>query len=100
MLHHFRIEIECSGLAHRDRPPIPVRIKGGAADRLARHQSAQDSRCLFAARVFDTALVAAGVLTFPDALRLVTERGRLAATKGARGAMAGAVSGAAPCRGP
>ena len=38
-----------------------------------------------------TALVAAGVLTFADALRLVTERGRLAATKGARGAMAAIV---------
>src|SRR5207247_11384901 len=35
-----------------------------------------------------SALVAAGVLTFPDALRLVTERGRLAAPKGAHGAMA------------
>ena len=35
-----------------------------------------------------TALVAAGVLTFPDALRLVAERGRLAAVGGARGAMA------------
>ena len=38
-----------------------------------------------------TALVAAGVLTFQDALRLVTERGRLAATKGARGAMAAVI---------
>jgi [acyl-carrier-protein] S-malonyltransferase len=38
-----------------------------------------------------SALVAAGVLTFPDALRLVTERGRLAATKGARGAMAAVI---------
>ena len=38
-----------------------------------------------------TALVAAGVLTFADALRLVTERGRLAATKGARGAMAAVI---------
>jgi [acyl-carrier-protein] S-malonyltransferase len=38
-----------------------------------------------------TALVAAGVLTFPDALRLVTERGRLASTKGARGAMAAVI---------
>lgn len=35
-----------------------------------------------------SALVAAGVLTFGEALRLVAERGRLAATKGARGAMA------------
>lgn len=35
-----------------------------------------------------TALVAAGVLTFADALRLVAERGRLATTKGARGSMA------------
>jgi [acyl-carrier-protein] S-malonyltransferase len=35
-----------------------------------------------------TALVAAGVLTFQDALRLVTERGRLAASRGAKGAMA------------
>ena len=38
-----------------------------------------------------SALVAAGVLTFPDALRLVTERGRLAATKGAKGAMAAVI---------
>jgi [acyl-carrier-protein] S-malonyltransferase len=38
-----------------------------------------------------TALVAAGVLTFSEALRLVTERGRLAATKGARGAMAAVI---------
>ncbi len=38
-----------------------------------------------------SALVAAGVLTFSDALRLVTERGRLAATKGARGAMAAVI---------
>ncbi len=38
-----------------------------------------------------TALVAAGVLTFADALRLVAERGRLAATKGAKGAMAAIV---------
>lgn len=38
-----------------------------------------------------TALVAAGVLTFADALRLVAERGRLAATKGARGSMAAVV---------
>jgi [acyl-carrier-protein] S-malonyltransferase len=38
-----------------------------------------------------TALVAAGVLTFQDALRLVTERGRLAASRGAKGAMAAIV---------
>ncbi|HEX9435885.1 MAG TPA: ACP S-malonyltransferase [Candidatus Limnocylindria bacterium] len=38
-----------------------------------------------------SALVAAGVLTFSDALRLVAERGRLATTKGARGAMAAIV---------
>ncbi|HEY8655235.1 MAG TPA: ACP S-malonyltransferase [Candidatus Limnocylindria bacterium] len=38
-----------------------------------------------------SALVAAGVLTFGDALRLVAERGRLAASKGARGAMAAIV---------
>lgn len=38
-----------------------------------------------------TALVAAGVLTFADALRLVAERGRLAATKGARGSMAAVI---------
>ena len=38
-----------------------------------------------------TALVAAGVLTFQDALRLVAERGRLAASRGARGAMAAIV---------
>lgn len=35
-----------------------------------------------------TALVAAGVLPFSEALRLVAERGRLAASAGARGAMA------------
>lgn len=35
-----------------------------------------------------SALVAAGVLSFRDALWLVAERGRLAATQGARGAMA------------
>src|SRR2546427_235044 len=39
-----------------------------------------------------TALVAAGVLTFQEALRLVAERGRLAATRGARGAMAAIVA--------
>lgn len=38
-----------------------------------------------------TALVAAGVLTFSDALRLVAERGRLASTKGAKGSMAAIV---------
>jgi [acyl-carrier-protein] S-malonyltransferase len=38
-----------------------------------------------------TALVAAGVLTFADALRLVAERGRLAATKGAKGSMAATI---------
>jgi [acyl-carrier-protein] S-malonyltransferase len=35
-----------------------------------------------------TALVIAGVLSFSDALRLVAERGQLAATRGARGSMA------------
>src|SRR5258706_45728 len=35
-----------------------------------------------------TALVTAGVLPFADALRLVAERGKLASTRGARGAMA------------
>jgi [acyl-carrier-protein] S-malonyltransferase len=35
-----------------------------------------------------SALVAAGVLTFSEALRLVAERGRLAATNGAKGSMA------------
>jgi [acyl-carrier-protein] S-malonyltransferase len=35
-----------------------------------------------------TALVIAGVLPFKDALRLVAERGQLASTRGARGAMA------------
>lgn len=35
-----------------------------------------------------TALVTAGVLPFSDALRLVAERGKLASTRGARGAMA------------
>jgi len=35
-----------------------------------------------------TALVTAGVLPFADALRLVAERGMLASTRGARGAMA------------
>lgn len=35
-----------------------------------------------------TALVIAGVLPFADALRLVAERGQLAATRGAQGAMA------------
>ena len=38
-----------------------------------------------------TALVAAGVLTFPEALRLVAERGRLATTKGAQGSMAAVI---------
>ncbi|HUG56212.1 MAG TPA: ACP S-malonyltransferase, partial [Candidatus Limnocylindrales bacterium] len=38
-----------------------------------------------------TALAAAGALSFADALRLVAERGRLAATKGAKGAMAAIV---------
>ncbi len=38
-----------------------------------------------------TALVAAGVLTFAEALRLVAERGRLAATKGAKGSMAAVI---------
>jgi [acyl-carrier-protein] S-malonyltransferase len=38
-----------------------------------------------------TALVAAGVLSFQDALRLVSERGRLAASRGAKGAMAAIV---------
>jgi [acyl-carrier-protein] S-malonyltransferase len=38
-----------------------------------------------------TALVAAGVLTFQEALRLVAERGRLAASRGAKGAMAAIV---------
>ena len=38
-----------------------------------------------------SALVAAGALPFRDALRLVAERGRLAATKGARGVMAAVV---------
>ena len=38
-----------------------------------------------------TALVAAGVLTFSEALRLVAERGRLAASRGAKGAMAAIV---------
>ncbi|TME28158.1 MAG: ACP S-malonyltransferase, partial [Chloroflexi bacterium] len=38
-----------------------------------------------------TALVAAGVLTFQEALGLVAERGRLAASRGARGAMAAIV---------
>lgn len=38
-----------------------------------------------------SALVAAGALPFADALRLVAERGRLAATRGARGVMAAVV---------
>ena len=38
-----------------------------------------------------SALVAAGVLPFADALRLVAERGRLAASNGVRGAMAAVV---------
>ncbi len=38
-----------------------------------------------------TALVAAGVLSFSDALKLVAERGRLAATRGAKGVMAAIV---------
>ncbi len=38
-----------------------------------------------------SALVASGVLSFRDALRLVAERGRLAATRGARGSMAAVV---------
>jgi len=38
-----------------------------------------------------TALVAAGVLTFQEALRLVAERGHLAASRGAKGAMAAIV---------
>ena len=38
-----------------------------------------------------TALVTAGVLPFSDALRLVAERGKLASTRGARGAMAAIV---------
>src|SRR5438876_9622872 len=38
-----------------------------------------------------TALVAAGVLTFQEALGLVAERGRLAASRGAKGAMAAIV---------
>src|SRR5206468_12331856 len=38
-----------------------------------------------------TALVTAGVLPFSDALRLVAERGMLASTRGARGAMAAIV---------
>ena len=38
-----------------------------------------------------SALVAAGVLPFADALRLVAERGRLAASNGVRGAMAAVI---------
>ena len=43
-----------------------------------------------------TALVTAGVLPFGDALRLVAERGQLAATRGAKGAMAAIIGMSAP----
>jgi len=43
-----------------------------------------------------TALVIAGVLPFADALRLVAERGELAATRGAQGSMAAIIGMSAP----